>query len=93
MATTFDFIANELTSVVGAHRDDDFGSDTGAAYVFFKGSQEKLLPDPAVAGEQFGKAVAIHLNLMAVGAPQANQDQGGSLRVHPSAGSGCLESG
>ncbi|RMF74839.1 MAG: hypothetical protein D6744_14110, partial [Planctomycetota bacterium] len=61
--------------VVGAPRDDDLGSDSGAAYVFqFDGEGwgqvAKLLPPDGSSGDRFGTCVAIEGDLIAVGAPK-----------------------
>ena len=59
--------------VVGAHRVDDAGEDSGAAYVFRRvgstWSQEaKLTPDDADESDFFGEAVAISGDTVIVGA-------------------------
>ena len=62
------------TIVVGAQRDDDGGSDSGAAYVFGSdGSggfpqQAKLTADDAAGGDWFGNAVAVAGDTIVVGA-------------------------
>ncbi len=56
---------------VGAHRDDDNGSDSGSAYLFdaSTGAQlAKLLPDDGAADDQFGIFIAIGGGVVAVGA-------------------------
>jgi len=59
--------------VVGAPFDQDGGTNTGAAYVFrYDGAawleEAKLTADPPTLGDQFGISVAIHDDLIAVGA-------------------------
>ena len=69
------------TAVIGALGDDDYGSDSGSAYIYrFDGSawmQElKLLANDAGYGDLFGKSVAISGNTVLIGAPK-NDGQGG----------------
>ena len=53
------------TAIIGAHRDDDRGSDSGSAYVFVRDGggnwhqQAKLLASDGAAGDYFGVSVAI----------------------------------
>ncbi|HNO79021.1 MAG TPA: FG-GAP repeat protein [Phycisphaerae bacterium] len=61
------------TAVVGAHRDDDAGPESGSAYVFTRTGgvwtqQQKLTSDDASAGDEFGLSVSIRENTIAVGA-------------------------
>lgn len=61
------------TAVVGALRDDDFGTDSGAAYVFVRSAgvwsqQQKLTAADGAAGDFFGWAVAIDGDTLIVGA-------------------------
>ncbi len=56
---------------VGAHRNDDNGSDSGSAYLFDASTGDqiiKLLPDDGAAGDLFGFFVAIADGMVAVGA-------------------------
>jgi len=58
-------------AVIGAFRDDDFGSNTGAIYIFdvTTGQQLfKLLADDSAAHDLFGYSVALSGNLAVVGA-------------------------
>jgi hypothetical protein len=60
-------------AVVGAHGDDEAGTDAGAVYVFrWSGSawlpEAKLTPPDAVAGDNFGYAVAAVGDVIVVGA-------------------------
>ena len=69
------------TAVIGAYRDDDNGSDPGAAYVFTKTSggwvqKAKLTPSDGAAGDEFGISVAIDGNTIVVGARQDDTRNG-----------------
>lgn len=62
------------TLVVGAFEDDDGGTSSGSAYVFVRSGstwteQQKLVPDFPEAYDEFGYAVAIDGDSVAVGAP------------------------
>ncbi len=66
--------------VVGALYNDEFAEFAGAAYVFDATTGEqivKLHADDAASNDYFGKSVAIHNGIVAVGAP-GNDDQGGA---------------
>ncbi|MEA3417458.1 MAG: FG-GAP repeat protein, partial [Thermodesulfobacteriota bacterium] len=75
------------TLVVGAYRDDDNGSDSGAAYIYDRdnfGSDgwgydrvKKLLPSDGAASDYFGYCVAISGDTVIVGSHQ-NDDNGTS---------------
>lgn len=59
--------------VVGAVQDDDYGTDSGSAYVYrVNGSvwieEVKLLPTDGAARDKFGVSVAVSGNLVAIGA-------------------------
>lgn len=59
--------------IVGAHRDDDLGTEAGAAYIFdWDGTgwqeQTKLTADNGQAGDKFGLAVGLDGNVAVVGA-------------------------
>ena len=59
------------TAIVGAHRDDDNGFDSGAAYLFdvTTGAEiAKLLPGDGAAGDVFGLSVGISGTTAIVGA-------------------------
>jgi hypothetical protein len=65
--------ADDGFAVIGSWRDDDFGSNTGSAYVFRQDGvswvqNEKLLPSDAAQGQHFGTAVAISGDIAVVGA-------------------------
>jgi hypothetical protein len=69
------------TAVVGAHRDDDNGSDSGSAYVFVRSGviwsqQTKLLADDGAMDDVFGISVAVDGDIAIAGAP--NHDDNGS---------------
>jgi len=67
------------TAIIGAARDDDNGSNSGAAYLFdvTTGSQvAKLLPDDGETGDAFGFAVGICGDTIIVGAH--GDDDGGT---------------
>ena len=61
------------TVVVGAHEDDDSGSESGSAYVFQRSGtvwteQAKLLASDGAANDEFGCTVAISSDTVVVGA-------------------------
>ncbi|MEW6073444.1 MAG: FG-GAP repeat protein [Planctomycetota bacterium] len=61
-------------ALVGSYLDDDFGTDSGAAYVFVRSGtawsqQAKLLPADGAAGDEFGKGVALAGDTALVGSP------------------------
>ena len=72
-------------AIVGCHFDDEFGNNSGAAYVYERddnGTPQdpaddtwpevvKLTASAATADEQFGLAVAVHDAVAVVGAPRA----------------------
>lgn len=73
-----DVAVSGLTAVVGAYQEDGAGgSGTGAAYVFTRGgsrlSIQARLESPSPTYEQFGDAVAIADDTIAVGATLTNQ--------------------
>jgi len=62
--------------IAGAPMDDQFGNNTGAAYIFGRtniiniwSEYSKLYPNPALAGDRFGYSVAIDDGIAVVGAP------------------------
>ena len=64
--------------LVGAPSDDDNGTDSGAAYTYKADANgmvtaTKLLASDGAAGDAFGSAVAIHVNVLVVGAPNAGR--------------------
>ena len=66
------------TAIVGAHTDDDNGSNSGSAYLFdaTTGQQiAKLLPNDGAVGERFGWSVAIYSGAAIVGAIE-DEDNG-----------------
>ncbi|MDH3528900.1 MAG: PxKF domain-containing protein [Acidobacteriota bacterium] len=61
------------TAIVGAYRDDDNASDSGAAYIFVKNAgswtqQKKLTASDAAANDRFGWSVAISGDTAIIGA-------------------------
>ena len=76
------FISGD-TAIVGASGDDDFGSSSGAAYIFTRSGggvwseQAKLTASDAAAGDLFGFSVSISSNTAIVGA-RADDDTGAS---------------
>jgi hypothetical protein len=61
------------TAVVGAHYDDDKGSDSGSAYVFARSGsawnlQAKLTANDGAGGDQFGNSVAVDGDTALIGA-------------------------
>ncbi len=71
----------DMTIVVGAHRDDDGGNASGSAYVFnYKGAtkwtqSQKLTANDAAVADNFGLAVAIGYGTISIGA--MNDDHNG----------------
>ncbi|NOT00491.1 MAG: hypothetical protein HOP29_07675 [Phycisphaerales bacterium] len=70
------------TVVVGARFDDDAGTHSGSAYVFFRSGtvwtqQQKLAASDAAAGDEFGYSVSVSGNTAIVGA--RGDDDAGSL--------------
>jgi len=68
-------------AVVGAHKNDDAGAESGSAYVFYRSGsswsqQAKLVAADAAAGDYFGKSVAIDGEYVIVGAPGKSSNQG-----------------
>jgi uncharacterized repeat protein (TIGR01451 family) len=72
------------TIAVGAHGDDDDGSNSGSAYVFKRniggpdswGEMQKITAADASAGDIFGYPVSISGNTIALGAPYADTYNG-----------------
>ena len=61
-------------TVIGAHHDDDNGSESGSAYVFRRDGknwrwEQKLLPLDGASGDEFGSSVAITGAMVLLGAP------------------------
>lgn len=60
-------------AVVGAHRDDDIGRDSGSAYIYrYDGStwveEQKLVASDGAPGDAFGLSVSVSANVALVGA-------------------------
>ncbi len=73
--------------VVGAHKDDEAGSDSGSVYVFrFDGSawdqEAKLLALDARASDRFGSSVAIDGDTIVVGAIKGGEEDSTSGSVY-----------
>lgn len=69
------------TAVVGTHRDDDVGTDSGSAYVFTENDgvwaeQRKLVGGDVAAGDGFGISVAVHSGTAVIGAHLADTVNG-----------------
>jgi hypothetical protein len=67
----FSIAINSGVIAVGVRDNDDNGSDSGSAYLFdaSTGTQLfKLLPSDGAAGDKFGRSIAIHNGVVAVGA-------------------------
>jgi hypothetical protein len=82
------------TAVIGAHLDDDNGTDSGAAYVFVgSGStwseQQKLTASDGAGGDHFGYSVAVSGDTAVIGAHQDddNGSESGSAYVFVRSGS------
>jgi hypothetical protein len=68
------------TIVVGAIRDEDYGTDSGSAYVFVRSGvtwveEAKLVATDGAAGDEYGRAVAISGDTVIVGS--FRDDDGG----------------
>jgi len=82
--------------VVTARKEDATESDVGAAYVFrYKGGtwafKEKLTASDAAAGAYFGQSVAIHRNVIAVGARNANPNGAGAVYLFRGSRNGWVQ--
>jgi hypothetical protein len=70
----FVLAATDSMVVVGAHRNDEKGSDSGSAYVFEKNSTgqyeqvSKLVASDGAADDQFGRTMAVTDGMVVVGA-------------------------
>ena len=90
-ASAFDFFGTSVaisgnSVVVGAHGDDDDGTQSGSAYVFTCvdntwSMQAKLTANDAAAGDMFGESVAISGNSIVVGA-RFDNDSGSAYVFH-----------
>ena len=80
-----DIDPDNLVAVAGAPDDDDLGSNSGSAYVFFDNPMsgweeyQKVLPNDASANDQFGFSVAVRNTTLIVGAP--GHGNGGAVYV------------
>ena len=92
--TTFDTFGFSVsifgnTIVIGAHQDDDNGTDSGSAYVFQRSGTSweqvaKLLPSDGAEYDHFGESVFISGNTIVVGAEwdDDNGEKSGSAYVY-----------
>lgn len=79
------------TACIGALNTDEFGTNSGSAYVFIRNGswnlRDKLLPNPGAALDQFGVSVALSGDTALVGAPfgdiGATVDQGSAFVFAP----------
>lgn len=79
-------------AIVGAPGDDDFGSNSGSAYIFFNNGsswtqQAKLTASVGVANDEFGTSVSIEGDYAIVGASfddAGTMDSGGAYIFHRS---------
>jgi hypothetical protein len=67
--------------VAGALEDDDLGTNSGSAYIFYRtgstwAEQQKLLPADGAAGDEFGSSVAISGEYAVVGGWEGNGGTG-----------------
>lgn len=76
------------TAVIGARLQDELGTSAGVAYVFVRQGdqwvqQQKLLAPDGAAGDQFGSAVAIDGDTIAIGSPNHDSaaSNGGAVYV------------
>ena len=68
-------------AIVGAHKDDDNGAESGSAYIFYRSGttwsqQAKIKPNDGAASDKFGRSVDIDGDWVIVGAPGKDSDQG-----------------
>jgi len=70
---------SETHIIVGAYSNDDNGVKAGVAYIYdIDGSNEiKITPSDTIAGDEFGRFVAISNNKIVIGS-HANDDRGSS---------------
>ena len=73
---------NDDTAIIGAHRDDDNGADSGSAYVYRYNGVEwieaKLTASDGAAGDSFGYSVAISGEAAIIGAWDDDDNGSGS---------------
>ncbi|MCU0595456.1 MAG: FG-GAP repeat protein, partial [Desulfobacterota bacterium] len=89
---------SDQTIIVGAEGDDDYGQDSGSAYLFYQNGtawveEAKLLAKNGKMGDRFGSSVALSGNVAVVGAPHPNVADGepGSACVFRFNGEGWIE--
>ncbi len=88
------------TAIVGAYRNDEKGTDAGAAYVFKNiggiwSQQAKLRANDATAWDYFGWSVSVSKDYAIVGAPgrDDNGTDAGAAYVFYNGGSGWIQQG
>ncbi len=96
-ATGYDHFGNavslsEDTALIGAYKDNDGGTDSGAAYVFTRSGtswsqQAKLTASDAAIGDQFGNAVSLDGDTALIGSPYNDSTDTGSAYVFTRSGS------
>ena len=84
------------TLALGAYWDDDGGSNAGAVYVFVRSGsswslEQKLAPTALAANDEFGRALALAGDTLAVGAYRDNSSRGAVYVFTRSAGTWTLE--
>ncbi|MCH8294623.1 T9SS type A sorting domain-containing protein [Candidatus Poribacteria bacterium] len=75
----FSVAINRNTAIVGAHKRDKAGEDSGAVYIFVRNGiswtqQTELIPDDVGIGDEFGFAVSINDNTIVIGAPKEDRN-------------------
>ena len=90
-------------AVIGAHKDDDNGVNSGAAYVYFRsinntwGAEAKLTASDAFIDDNFGYSVSIDGDYIVVGAYKAdnttNEDNSGAAYIFHRTSSNIWDTG
>jgi len=85
-------------ALVGAHLDDENGTDSGSAYIFdFDGSNwiltQKLFANDAQSGDHFAQSVSLYENRAIVGSPNCNDNgtDSGSVYIFDFDGSNWIQ--
>jgi len=85
-------------AIIGAHRDDDNGEDSGSAYIFTRSGttwnqQDKLIPSDGAAEDLFGNSVSIDGDYAIIGAfwDDDNGDLSGSAYIFTRDGTTWIE--
>jgi len=71
---------NDNFAIIGSHHDSDFGGSSGSAFILKRENDlwsihKKILPSDPKAGDEFGKAVSMTANNLAIGS-FLDDDQG-----------------